>query len=158
MKVNHIRVILLIVLILLLALAYRVFIYKDTENTDNRPVPENVQLDQTTKKILGHSWKWNQTVMVGKTIIDSSDSFSITMTGDGKVQVTTDCNDRQGMFTLGDNQSVIFDGIATTKMYCEGSQEQDFLSDLLKVESYQFEDDKLILLLQSDSGKMEFSR
>jgi heat shock protein HslJ len=157
MKILQTRIILIIIMLLLVILAYRVFIYGRDGDSDLGSSPENTQLDQTAGKIVGIKWVWKQSDTIDETVVSTNDAFTITLSEDGRVQVTTDCNNGQGIYTLGENQSIEFNAIATTKMFCEGSQESEFLSQLSEVDSYTYENDTLILGINSSDRMMEFT-
>lgn len=157
MKILHTRILLIVILVLLVILAYRVFLYDRNGNRDLGGSPQNTQLDQTAGKIVGVKWVWKQSDSGEGTTVSTNNVFTITLSDDGRVQVTTDCNSGQGIYTLGENQSLQFNAIATTKMFCEGSQESEFLSQLSMVDSYSYESDTLLLNLKSSERKMEFT-
>jgi heat shock protein HslJ len=108
-------------------------------------------------QIVNRPWKWVRTQMSNGDL-DSPiklDAFTITFGEDGKVTGTTDCNNFFGSYTLQDNQ-LSFGELASTKMYCEGSQETDFLRYLGEVQSYLIVDNQLVLELKMDSGQIIF--
>ncbi len=157
MKILHTRIILIIIMLLLVALAYKVFIDNKDENRDIDPLPRNSSFNVNRSGIVDTQWKWTRTEAV-EDGTESSNSFTITLSKDKRVQVTTDCNSGQGLYTLEDSGSMEFNAIATTKMFCEGSMESEFLSQLEQVSSYEYKDDMLIFTLKSTEEKMEFTR
>jgi heat shock protein HslJ len=56
---------------------------------------------------------------------------------DGSFSITTDCNNAGGNYSEKDKK-ISFGSIFITEMYCEGSQEKDFIKGLEQVESYYF--------------------
>ncbi len=86
----------------------------------------------------------------------SAETFSLTFTQDGSVLVTTDCNSMRGQYTVADSK-IHFEKLASTRMYCEGSQELAFAKMLDNVSSYFFTNrGQLVLELQYDSGSIIF--
>ncbi len=103
-------------------------------------------------------WTWTKTLMNdGKVITPKkSDVFRVTFTSDGKVSVATDCNSMGGSYTTKDT-SLTFGPMISTRMYCEGSQEDEFAKMLSEVGSYMFtKKGELVLMLKYDSGSMIF--
>jgi heat shock protein HslJ len=104
------------------------------------------------------TWVWERTIYNDDTVHtpNEAEAFTLTFTEDGQVQVTTDCNNMRGGYTVTDNR-IEFSQMAATRMYCEGSQEQLFAGMLENVSSYFIDDDgRLILELKYDSGSMIF--
>lgn len=106
-------------------------------------------------------WVWDKTLMNDDTTIipQKSGAFSISFTKDGNVSGTTDCNGFSGTYTLSGEGVITFGPIASTKMFCEGSQEQVFLN-YLSTEQRVFFDEagNLVLLLPYDSGSIIFKK
>ena len=75
---------------------------------------------------------------------------------DGSIAIGTDCNTMRGTYTVQGN-TLTFSQMISTKMYCEGSQEQEFASHVHEVGSYLFTSKgELILEIKMDSGTMIF--
>jgi len=69
---------------------------------------------------------------------------------------TTDCNNMQGGYELTDKR-ISFAAMISTRMFCDGSQEQLFAGMLDNVSSYFFDSrGQFILELKYDSGSMIF--
>jgi heat shock protein HslJ len=103
-------------------------------------------------------WEWVKTTMNdGKvTTPKKAGVFSVTFGKDNMVHVLTDCNTMNGSYSAS-NKSLAFKQMASTMMYCEGSQEQDFAQALNEVSSYFFTSKgELILELKMDSGTITF--
>jgi len=80
--------------------------------------------------------------------------FSLTFEEGGKLLVTTDCNSMRGHYSTADNKIQIEKKIST-RMYCEGSKEQQFSRMLESVDFYFFTNrGQLVLELKYDSGSM----
>ena len=113
--------------------------------------PDRMTLDMTT-------WRWIRTVYNDGTIItpQKPEAFSLTLRKDGTVSVKTDCNSMSGNYVVS-GKRIEFKDMATTLMYCEGSQEQVFSSMLGNVQSFLFTSrGELVLELKFDSGSIIF--
>jgi heat shock protein HslJ len=105
------------------------------------------------------TWTWVTTVYNNDTAQtpNEADAFTMTFTDEGRVRVTTDCNNMQGSYAVNDHR-IEFSQMAATRMYCEGSQEDLFAKMLENVTSYFIDDDgRLILELKYDSGSVIFN-
>jgi heat shock protein HslJ len=112
----------------------------------------------TEAGLSSKTWVWERTIYNDDTVHtpNEAEAFTLAFTDDGQVQVTTDCNNMRGGYTVTDNR-IEFSQMAATRMYCEGSQEQLFAGMLENVSSYFIDDDgRLILELKYDSGSMIF--
>lgn len=109
--------------------------------------------------ITGQTWKWVKTQMNDNTLITPKDSnaFTITFGADGRVTGTTDCNNFMGNYKL-DGNKLTFDAMASTKMFCQGSQEDEFHKYLAEVDGFLIDatQKQLILQIKLDSGTMVF--
>lgn len=85
--------------------------------------------------------------------------FVLTFGSDGTFTAKTDCNSMAGSYTANSaNGTIAFTEIASTLMYCEGSQEQVFASLLETTSGYHFTSrGELILDLKFDSGSAVFN-
>ena len=113
--------------------------------------PSRMTLDMTT-------WNWISAIYNdGREILPKTPNrFSLTFSKDGNFQATTDCNSVGGKYTT-TNESIAFSAIFMTEMYCEGSQESEFVSLLEDTQSYRFTSrGELILDLKFDSGSVVF--
>ncbi len=113
----------------------------------------------TTKMNLGmKTWVWSKTQMNDGAITTPTKPGAFTLTFDSKGNVTigTDCNRMGGTYTTKGN-ALTFGPLMSTKMYCEGSQEQIFAQSLGNIASYFFTSKgELILEIKMDSGTMTF--
>ena len=104
------------------------------------------------------TWFWENTNYNDDTVHtpDKPEAFSLTFEEGGKLLVTTDCNSMRGHYSTADNKIQI-EKMISTRMYCEGSQEQLFSGMLESVGSYFFTNrGQLVLELKYDSGSMIF--
>lgn len=102
-------------------------------------------------------WNWIKTTYNNDTEVVPKKAGAFTLDfKDGKVSVSTDCNGMGGSYEVLDNK-LKFGDMATTLMYCEGSQEGDFSKMLGEVDSFFFTNKgELVLELKLDSGSMIF--
>ncbi len=116
------------------------------------------EADTNKMTLYMKEWKWVKTSYDGDREIfpTKKDSFLATFTDEGKVSFQTDCNTMNAEYTtIADTMS--FGPIASTKMFCEGSQETDFGGMLNDVERYAFTSrGELILSLKKNGGSMLF--
>lgn len=96
--------------------------------------------------ILG-SWVWQKaSTSEGVEIIPTEvDAFVLSFNNDGTVNSTTDCNNVFGQFEIEGNTGLALGHLASTKMYCEGAEEDAYVAELIKVVTYEVEGDTLTL-------------
>lgn len=114
---------------------------------------------QTEATLDDHVWVWTKTIYNNDTTIEPAklDAFTLSLNPNGNYSVSTDCNGSAGEYES-DGSSLTFanTGMATL-MFCEGSQENDFLAMLQNVQSYLFgSDGQLVLELKGHAGSMVF--
>ncbi len=131
--------------------------------------PDTRQLAQVARDFEGEAdparmtlqmktWYWVKTVYNDDTVHTpvKPDVFSLTFTQDGRLMVTTDCNTMRGSYRV-DEHRIQFEQMLSTRMFCEGSQEQQFSKMLEGVNSYFFTNrGQLVLEIKYDSGSMIF--
>ena len=101
------------------------------------------------------SWIWASSTISGVTSsAPVGGKFILSFEGDNRVRSTTDCNGIGGDYSLGLNGAVTFGQFMSTKMFCEGSQEATYSSQLIKTVSYKVEG--MNLILTNASGTMMF--
>lgn len=83
------------------------------------------------------------------------DAFSVSFGGEGKFSATTDCNTLSGTYTMS-GKEITFSNIASTKMFCASSQEEEFTRLLTSSSAYHFDSGKLVLELQFNGGEVLF--
>lgn len=116
------------------------------------------EADPARMTLFMKTWDWvstrysNDTTVVPK----KQNAFTLTFNKDGTFRATTDCNSMSGTYTVKD-KNISFGDIATTLMYCEGSQESDFAKMLGAVQSYLFTSKgELVFDLKLDTGSFIF--
>jgi heat shock protein HslJ len=106
-----------------------------------------------------HTWRWVKTAYNNDSVKQpvKPGSFTLTFGEDGRVSGTTDCNSFQGTVTVEEHRIRFDENMAMTRMFCEGSQESEFIRMLQSVQSFFFTSrGQLIMELKYDSGSMFF--
>ena len=106
-------------------------------------------------------WQWREmaeTEPASLSLVPDPENYTLRLLPDGTVEVTADCNEVAGTYELkGSDLSFEF-GPATTAYCGDESLDQFFLGFLGLVDSFEVEDDQLILLLKDDAGHMTFEQ
>lgn len=104
------------------------------------------------------TWNWVRTAYNNDTEVRPRDekTFTLTLKSGNMFSATTDCNGVGGEYAVNGNK-IIFTRMMSTLMYCENSQEGDFVKMLEGVTSYFFTGKgELVLELKYDSGTVIF--
>jgi heat shock protein HslJ len=124
---------------------------------DNKQVPE-LPAPQAIHEPYGQ-WKWEYAINSVGTEIRPKDSadFILTLTPEGRLTSTTDCNTASGSYIR--NENVINIGpLMSTKKACEGEVfESLYLTYLSLASTYQIQDNTLTVYMVNNSGLMVFS-
>lgn len=137
---------------------------KEVSDVDDDSVDFSIDsiegLDSQYLEILtATSWQWEQAQMNNDDLItpNTIDAFTLTFTDEGLVSGTTDCNTLAGSFALNDTR-IQMNNLAVTRMFCENSQEAEFLN-MVQTSQYIYftEDNRFVLLLPYDSGSVIFT-
>ena len=113
--------------------------------------PDRMKLDMKT-------WTWLRTNYNNDTQVlpQSPTAFTLTFHSDGSFNGTTDCNTIRGSYEV-DTNRITFGPVMSTRMYCDGSQEQTFIKLLEQIQSFFFTSaGKLVFDLKFDSGSAVF--
>lgn len=115
------------------------------------------EADPSTMTLDMHTWNWVQTTYSNDaTVTPRTQKFTLTFKSDNTFSATTDCNGVSGKYTA-TGSVLTFGNMASTLMFCEGSQEQGFTRALGEVQGYLFTaKGELVLKLKRDSGTMTF--
>lgn len=108
-------------------------------------------------KLVGTDWQWQETTNPDGSITTANDPtrFVLRFGSDGTFSSSTDCNSLSGIYSK--NGEVLSVGqIISTKMFCEGSQESDYVRALSMAGSHTIEGDTLTIILTRDAGTMTF--
>ncbi len=84
--------------------------------------------------ITSYEWVWKEThhgtgpqsLLGGKTVPNKPGVFKLVFGDNGKISGTTDCNSFSGTYSL-QGGTIDFGPFMSTKMFCEKSQEEEFL-------------------------------
>jgi heat shock protein HslJ len=97
-------------------------------------IQQNEKSQFIKKNLTQSTWVWEQTVLGEITSVYSKKiipkkigEFTLTFMEDGTVSGQTDCNNFGGTYIIEDNR-ITFGNFMSTMMYCENSQEQEFIS------------------------------
>jgi len=110
--------------------------------------------------LTAHAWVWKQTLMAGAApaVPTKPASFVLTFATDGHVSSTTDCNALAGTYTVVDG-GLTFGPLASTQMYCDGSQESGYTQNLAAVTAYSIDGSgDLVFALGGNQGTMVFTK
>ncbi len=122
---------------------------------------EEVLMDKETamELITENRWIWTETVYSDEEtfIPNYPEEFVLTFNEDGSMGSLTDCNSMGGNFEIDEEKNIGFSEFFSTKMYCEGSQESDYMTMLQDSENFTFENGNLILKSDKAGSKMIFS-
>jgi heat shock protein HslJ len=116
------------------------------------------EADPSRMSLLMKPWVWVSALYNdGREIRPrATDAFKLTFTTNETFGATTDCNSVGGSYTA-DKSTITFHEIHSTLMYCDGSQESEFVTLLTNSQSYHFTSKgELVLNLKFDSGSVVF--
>lgn len=116
------------------------------------------EADPSRMSLTMKEWTWTSALYSDGRQIEprQPDIFTLSFTEDGRFSATTDCNQISGGYEAV-GQSISFEKIATTRMFCEGSQEAEFIALLGNIQLYRFTSrGELIFDLKFDSGTAVF--
>lgn len=116
------------------------------------------EADPARMTLTMKTWVWISALYNDERVVTPKQpkAFSVTFKEDGTFSATTDCNNMMGTYTA-NNGIISFGPIASTKMYCEGSQEATFGELLRDTSGYHFTSKgELVFDLKFDSGNVIF--
>ena len=105
-------------------------------------------------------WEWiSFTDALGKIISpDDSSKFVLTLSSEGKLDSTTDCNSISGSF-IKNEEAVSIGSLVSTEMACSGNTlEAAYSFELSQVSTYSISGNILTLNLIKDFGTMKFTK
>ncbi|MES3005169.1 MAG: META domain-containing protein [Patescibacteria group bacterium] len=118
----------------------------------------NNRADSELNGLDKKSWELAKIVYSDETemLPNKTGDFSITFKQDGKFSSETDCNTTGGEY-VSEGNLITFKNIFSTKMFCEGSKEEEFKTALVNARTFFFDQDGgLVIELDLDSGSMFF--
>ncbi len=132
-------------------------IYKNDKIIFSGRKAEVVRSEADLKLLTSNEWFWTKTLngtgpdaeKGGIIEPKKAGSFSLRFTEDGKVSGKTDCNSFGGTYTFSDSK-ITFSNLASTLMYCENSQEFEFVKMLTNSTSSQMFGEKDLLILENN--------
>jgi heat shock protein HslJ len=96
-------------------------------------------------------WTWVKTINEGKTTTPKKPTvFTITFAKDGTLTGTTDCNNFFGSYKVTDTK-LTFGVLGSTQMFCEDSQESDFIISLQGTNSYSIDKSSNLTITNASS-------
>ncbi len=104
------------------------------------------------------TWRWLRTESATGTVISkpkSSKPFILSFADHDSMGSQTDCNSIAGSYTHED-LALTFGQLASTKMFCEDSQEMEYSAQLQAVHEHAILNNMLLLSLRDDGGIMYF--
>lgn len=110
---------------------------------------------------LNGIWIWQKTILNDGTIISPKKvgDFTLNLTEDKRVSGETDCNNFFGSYSFDSVGNLSFGPLATTMMYCDGSEEKIFTDFINKSKKYEINSlGNLILFLSDGSGYLIFKK
>jgi heat shock protein HslJ len=111
----------------------------------------------TALSLTDGSWRWVSAELNGSELKPNKpEAFVLTLSTDARFASSTDCNQLVGSYTV-DGANLTFGQIASTMMYCEGSQEGEYSALLAETSSYKIKDTMLTLQLKDNKGTMQFA-
>jgi heat shock protein HslJ len=117
------------------------------------------EVDPNVMTLDMKTWTWVKTQYNNDTEVTplKADVFTLTFNSDGIVSASTDCNSMNGSYDV-DGSKISFSPMASTRMYCEGSQEKVFRKLLQEeINSFLFTTKgELVFDLKFDSGTAIF--
>jgi heat shock protein HslJ len=122
------------------------------QNFEGEANPESMTLDMKT-------WTWITALYSNDTVVTpkKENAFTLTFKKDGSVAITTDCNSSSGTYVAKDDTLTFSQMMVSTRMFCEGSQENVFHTMLQAVKKYHFTSKgELVFDLTMDSGTVIF--
>lgn len=132
-----------------------------TSEVIHAKLPPGSQPVPRASEVTRVKWIWKTTVLADGTVISpkKSDAFTMTLTADGHVQGTTDCNGFGGDYVFGSDGIISFGPFASTLMYCDGSQEQDFTKYLADGTQMKLDaSGNLVISIKDNGGKIIFTK
>lgn len=109
--------------------------------------------------IVGVKWILESIQYSPVTVIPIIESFYILLREDFNVGMEVDCNHCGGRYSLGDNNSILFDytTIFCTEMYCgDDSMDEEFHEALNLATKYKVEGNRLQIYFNNGSSQLNF--
>ncbi len=111
-------------------------------------------------QIIGHVWKWQQTLYNNDTgaVPSKPEHFTLQLQPNGHVLIQADCNKGGGVYTLKDSRLTIEITHSSLAACPPGSPDEQFVKDLNAASIVFIKQDKLFIDLKYDTGTMTFAK
>jgi para-nitrobenzyl esterase len=124
------------------------------------PVAVAPATDALPPEILDVTWQW---IWFGSGAeqfdVGVPERYTLQFFADGTVAVLINCNRGRGQYSVGEDQRISLEMLATTLMACpEDPLESRFMTTLERVATYFQMDDDFFLEVPADSGTLRFRR
>jgi len=132
-----------------------------TDTTPKGKLPAGSTPSGDIKAVQGISWIWDKTVMNNDTVVSPKKPgvFTLELKADGNLSGRTDCNGFFGEYKIASDGIISVGPLASTMMYCDGSQEKVYTDAISKASRYIVDaNGNLVLLLPYDSGSIIFKK
>jgi heat shock protein HslJ len=116
---------------------------------------------QAGADIINIQWQWTElfeSEPASQSIVPNPENYTITFNSDGSMNIQADCNMVSGTFSVDGTSLTLVLGPSTLAFCGEESLDLMFTKLLSNVDSYDFENDQLVLHLENDLGKMTFNK
>ena len=116
---------------------------------------------QAGADIINIQWQWTElfeSEPASQSIVPNPENYTITFNSDGSMNIQADCNMVSGSFSVDGTSLTLVLGPSTLAFCGEESLDLLFTELLSNVDSYDFENDQLVLHLENDLGKMTFNK
>lgn len=134
------------------------------ESGEEAPVgklPAGSNPPPTREEVEGYVWVWEKTVMSTGVVIEPAKEgeFTLSFDSENSISGTTDCNNFGGTASVGSDGVISFGALMSTKMFCEGSQEEVFTEMIAATRSYAIDaSGNLVLTLEGNGGEVFFTK
>jgi heat shock protein HslJ len=129
----------------------------EVDDMSNSEDTEETEVSVEVSDLSGRSWQWQSAVDAEGATVEATnpEDFVLTFDTSGRFSAATDCNSIGGSYSVNDG-ALMFGTMISTKMYCEGSQEEEFAALMSETTAYTIKDETLMLELAGE-GSMTFT-
>jgi heat shock protein HslJ len=111
-------------------------------------------------EITGIQWQWaelTETEPASQSVVPDPENYVLVLDADGSANLTADCNQVKWTYTLEDSSLTFDTMVPSTLAFCgDDSLDQLFLSKLGVGGTVSVEDERLVLELNENAGRMVF--
>lgn len=110
---------------------------------------------QAAARLTTATWQWKVSIATdgAQTTIDKPERYTLSFAADGTLTIKADCNQAGGTYELGDGGALTITPGPTTAAACgAGSRGEDLLRLLGAATTYQYDGERLVILLNQESG------